>query len=249
MVSHRRALLTLLVVLPLGQPLLRGSDAHAEPGVDASGRSYEQLEEAVLAEMNLLRRDPRAYAAKLLALRPSYRGNRILRGPDEPAIATVEGVSALDEAVRALRRAPRRLPRLGLSVGLTQAARGHARDLGLNGGLGHQGSDGSSPDQRVSRHGVWDGIVAENISFGPNDAEEIVIGLLVDDDVPDRGHREVLLTRELFFAGVACGPHPTYRVVCVMDYATSFRAKRRLDLERTPRRPPAAPGPLDHRSF
>jgi len=243
MVALPRVLFALLVVL-LAHPGVRSA-----PTADEPASSYSELEEAVLREMNLLRRDPRAYAAKLLALRPSYHGNRILRGPDEPAIATVEGVAALDEAVRALRRAPRRLPRLGLSAGLTEAARAHARDLGLNGGLGHAGSDGSAPDQRVSRVGVWDGIVAENISFGPDDAEEIVIGLIVDDGVPDRGHRDVLLTRELFFAGVACGPHPTYRIVCVMDYATSLRARRRTDLERTRPARPGAPGPLEHRIY
>lgn len=227
MVRWSKMPLVLLAGFVLAHPDVRAEAPPEEPAF-----SYEALEDAVLAEMNLLRRDPRAYAAKLVALRPSYRGDRILRGPDEPAIAVVEGVSALDEAIRALRRAPPRLPRLALSKGLDQAAKGHADDLGRSGGLGHEGSDGSSPDQRVSRLGVWDGVVAENISFGPNDAEEIVIGLLVDDGVPDRGHREVLLTRELFFAGVACGPHPTYRIVCVMDYATSFRAKRRPELER-----------------
>jgi uncharacterized protein YkwD len=151
-------------------------------------------------------------------------------------IATMEGVKALDEAIAALRRAPRRLPRLAHSQGLSTAARAHADDLTRTGALGHAGSDGSSPDRRVSRVGTWDGLVAENISFGPVDAEEIVIGLLVDDGVPDRGHREVLLTRELFFAGVACGRHPTYRVSCVMDYATSFQSGHKPSRQRAPRR-------------
>lgn len=194
---------------------------------EAPAPSYGALEDAVLQEINLLRKDPRGYAGKLRALRPSYRGNRILRGGDEPAIAVVEGVAALDEAIRALEGAPRRLPRLGLSRGLARAARVHADDCDAHDLLGHEGHDGSSPDERVSRFGEWSGVVAENISFGPLDAEEIVIGLLVDDGVPDRGHRDVLLTRELFFAGVACGPHPSYRNVCVMDFATSLRPKAR----------------------
>lgn len=201
--------------------------------------SYPALEEAVLAEINLLRKDPRGYADKLRALRPYYRGNRILRGGDEPAIAVIEGVAALDEAIRALEKAPRRLPRLAHSVGLERAARVHVDDVGAHDLLGHEGSDGSAPDQRVSRFGEWSGVVAENISFGPLDAEEIVIGLLVDDGVPDRGHREVLLTRELFFAGVACGPHPSYRIACVMDFATSLRPKStRPAPARKPDRPP-----------
>jgi len=202
---------------------------HASERGEASspGAGYRALEAAILRETNLMRRDPRAYADKLEVIRTQYRGNRIHRGPDQPIIVTVEGVAALDEAIDALRRAPRRLPRLAHSNGLELAARAHADDLAISGGLGHRGSDGSAPDERVARVGTWDGLVAENISFGPDDAVEIVIGLLVDDGVLDRGHREVLLTRELFFAGVACGPHPGYRITCVMDYATSFRSGRR----------------------
>ncbi len=214
-----RALLSLFMVALVSMTLHA-----AEP---APTFSFAALEEDVLEEMNLLRRDPRAYADKLAALRRFYRGKRIIRGPNEPAILTVEGVAALDEAIDALRRAPPRLPRLARSSGLAAAARVHAEDLGRTGALAHDGSDGSSPGQRVSRMGTWDGIVAENIAFGPSEAEDIVIGLLVDDGVPDRGHREVLLTRELFFAGVACGPHPTYHITCVIDYATSFKPKRR----------------------
>lgn len=215
--------LLLTIATGLAMALWPAPTAHTTP---PAPRSFGALEAAVLAEMNLLRKDPGAYARKLVALRPAYRGDLIIRDPAGPAIRTQEGVAALDEAIEALRRAPARLPRLARSAGLTRAARAHARDLAESGLLGHAGSDGSGPDERVSRIGKWDGMVAENIAFGPSDAEEIVIGLLVDDGVPSRGHREVLLTRELFFAGVACGPHPTYQVTCVIDYATSFRPHR-----------------------
>src|SRR5262245_22083766 len=77
--------------------------------------SYAALGDEVLAETNLLRKDPRAYADKLRALRASYHGDLIMRGPDDPAIRTVEGVAALDEAIHALAKAPRRLPRLAAS--------------------------------------------------------------------------------------------------------------------------------------
>lgn len=220
---------------PQGRDLPR--DGFANPREESGERvrevDYAALEEAVLDEMNLLRRDPRRYAEKLAAMRPFYRGNLVVRGEGRPSWATQEGVAALDEAVLALKRAPRRLPRLAWADGLARAAKGHARDLGRNDLLGHEGSDGSHPDARVKRQGQWDGMVAENISFGPTDAEEIVMGLLVDDGVPDRGHRDVLLTRELFFAGVGCGPHPSYGATCVADYATTFKSGR----ARAPREP------------
>ena len=68
-------------------------------------------------------------------------------------------------------------------------------------------------------------MVAENIAFNPTTDEEVIVGLLVDDGVADRGHREVLFERNLFFAGVACGPHPSYGATCVIDYAASFESR------------------------
>jgi uncharacterized protein YkwD len=198
------------------------------PNERVSAERLEALERELLDEMNRLRANPRKYAEKLVALRPSYRKNLIMR-EGRPHILTQEGVPALDEAIEALSKAPPRLPRLAWSDGLARAARDHARDLDAHDALGHEGSDGSHVEHRIARHGKWQTMVAENISFGPTDAEDIVIGLLVDDGVPDRGHREVLLTRELFFAGVGCGPHPSYGTVCVIDYATAFRTNAAIE--------------------
>jgi uncharacterized protein YkwD len=37
--------------------------------------------------------------------------------------------------------------------------------------------------------------------------------------VPDRGHRANIFNPLYREAGVGCGPHPTYRVMCVVDFA------------------------------
>lgn len=206
---------------PRGHDWETSAPVAVNPAVDVD---WAQLAADVLVEMNEMRRDPRAYVAKLEALRASMRGNLIMREGENP-IATREGVAAVDEAIQVLSRAARRLPRFAYAPGLAAAARDHAADLNANNGMGHDGSDGSSPDSRVSRHGKWDRLVAENIAFGPTTAEEVVVGLIVDDGVADRGHREVLMEPELFFAGVACGPHPTYAATCVIDYATSFKSR------------------------
>jgi len=192
----------------------------ANPRVDIDWRA---LEADVLREMNLFRKNPRAYADKLVALRAQMRGTLIER-PGLAPVATREGVAAVDEAIGVLRRGPRRLPRLAPSSGLERAAADHARDLGNNDGLGHDGSDGSTPEDRIARHGRWDVMVAENIAFGPTTGEEVIVGLLVDDGVPDRGHRDVLFERDLFFTGVSCGPHPSYGATCVIDYAGAFES-------------------------
>lgn len=191
----------------------------------APGRAADgSMEAAILTEMNLFRQDPAAYARKLERLRPYYDG-KLLRVPGEAPIMTTEGVAALDEAIAVLKRS-RPLGLLRPSAGLAQAAAAHAQDLGANDFVGHDGTDGSTPDSRVRRFGTWGGIVGENITFGSETAEDVVIDLLVDDGVADRGHRELMLRGDLRVAGVACEEHPTYRLACVVDYAATFTDAR-----------------------
>jgi|GEM_PF-2351445 len=209
-----------------GPPGESGEDEAAQLSPPAPrGFDFRALERAVQAEMNLLRQSPANYADKIASRRSSYRG-KIRYPAGGQAILTEEGVVALDEAVDALRNEGR-LPRLAWSDALNASAGGHANDLNRNNLVGHSGSDGTQPETRVARVGKVDGWVAENIAFGPRTGEDVVIGLLVDDGVADRGHRDVLLKSDLFVAGTACGPHPTYGVVCVMNYATRITPNAR----------------------
>ena len=171
----------------------------------------------IVVELNRLRTDPPAYAAKLSARREFYRGN-LLRLPGRTPLRTVEGVKALDEAVRVLERT-RPLPALERSAALEKAAREHVRDIGPSGRLSHDGGDGSSPSARVRRHRKDVRAVGEVITFGPSDAESVVIDLLVDDGVRERGHRQLLLDPRFGSAGAECGRHAVYRTVCVIDLA------------------------------
>jgi uncharacterized protein YkwD len=59
------------------------------------------------------------------------------------------------------------------------------------------------------------------MSAGESTARDVVRQLIIDEDVPDRGHRNDLLDPVLRRAGVGCAPHPTYRVICVIDLASA----------------------------
>ena len=192
----------------------------------------EALESDIIAETNLMRSDPSAYAEKLIALRNYYEGN-LIKIPGQPVIEVVEGVAALDEAIAALQKT-KPLPSLEPKDGLTQAAKDHAEDLSAHNLGGHYGTDESDPFIRISRYGSWEeqdggdqkgknAVAGENISFGLMQAEWHVIQLLVDDDVPDRSHRKVLFNPDYRDVGCACTPHPSFEVVCVMTYASDFQ--------------------------
>jgi uncharacterized protein YkwD len=145
----------------------------------------------------------------------------VLERPGRAYLRTDEGAAAVREAIASL-KARRPAAPLRWSRGLTAAARDHVRDQGPIGGLEHRGTDNSDPARRASRYGRWIQGVAENIAYGENPAREVVIQLLVDDGVPDRGHRDNILDPDWRAAGVACGPHRRYRQICVMDYAVRY---------------------------
>lgn len=205
---------------PATQALREPAGAAATATAAAAEPDHAALARAVAREVDRLRADPRGYAAHLRALGPRYDG-KLLRLDGRDPIRTREGRRPLDQAVRRLGRA-RPLGPLRWEPGLARAAADHVADLGRRGVVDHYGARGDSPLDRVARHGVLQGVGGENIAVGFDDPRMVVVYLLIDDGVADRGHREALLDRRYAQIGVACGPHARYRVVCVMDLAAGY---------------------------
>ena len=192
----------------------------SRPCHDHDTTEWLRLARDIHAETNALRRDPAAYARHLEWMPPRFDG-KLLDRPGRPYLRTEEGAAAVSEAIAALKAARPAGP-LRWSRGLAAAAADHVADQGPIGGLEHDGTDRSDPDRRASRYGRWIQGIAENIAYGENSAREVVIQLLVDDGVPDRGHRNNMLDPHWGVGGVACGPHLLYRQMCVMDYAVNY---------------------------
>jgi uncharacterized protein YkwD len=165
---------------------------------------------------------PKAYAKHLRELRPYFEG-RLWNRPGRVPLRTEEGLAALDEAIAFL-EAARPVGPLRFSEGLARAARLHAQDIGPRGSIEHTGSDGSRLRDRLNRQGRWQGLIAENISAGEDDARQVVIQLLIDDGIASRGHRTNLFNPDLHQAGAGSAPHRDYRTVTVIDYADGFVA-------------------------
>ncbi|MBD3289815.1 hypothetical protein GF337_13495, partial [candidate division KSB1 bacterium] len=81
-------------------------------------RYAEIIEHEIVRELNLARQNPPRYAAFLQELRPYYVG-RYIKRPGEPVIITHEGVAALEEAIRYLKKA-KPVGRLKYSAGLSR---------------------------------------------------------------------------------------------------------------------------------
>lgn len=197
-------------------------------GSPLASQSPSQLERSVLEQTNRARANPSAYADYLELLLERFEGKLMYWPGSSIGIRTAEGPAAVREAIIFL-RAQTPAPALEWSRGLWRAARDHARDLGASGAMGHEGSDGSTMDERMSRYGEWLGTAAENIDFGNDDPRHVVLSLIIDDGVPNRGHRATIFNASLRVAGVGCGPHPRYRHVCVIDYAGGYEEAGRRE--------------------
>jgi len=208
-----------LVLTPLAAFLIGSACAPAAAPSPVAGpprASDADGIEAMLAELNEARRNPQAYARRAREFRGLFTGDRFQR-PGEIAVVTQEGVAAVDEAIRFLETQPA-LPALARSALLDRAAASHGLDQSRTGQVGHTGGDGSSPTDRMRRHGRWRA-TAEAIVYGPT-PEQAVMQLIVDDGVPDRGHRTILFSPTYQLVGAWCGPHPVWRTVCVLNFAT-----------------------------
>ncbi len=206
----------ILIVLGVVMAMVVMSSADAA-GANSTPPYMSALEVGVLREMNLARTEPRRYAEFPEERRRYYRGNRFER-PGEIAIITQEGVGAVDEAIEFLRRV-KPVGALRPSQGLSRAAQDHVRDQGPSGGLGHRGKDGSRMCDRANRYGKWIGKVGENISYGQYDPRDVVIQLIIDDGLRDRGHRDNIFDPAFRVVGVAFGGHSKYRSMCVTTFA------------------------------
>jgi uncharacterized protein YkwD len=192
----------------------------------AANASYmNSLEKEIVYEINLFRSNPASYAINYIAPLKKYYKGKIIDYGKGVRIQTHEGVKAVNECVSVLKKAKAQ-PLMHPNKALYLAARDHQQDQSKTGKTGHIGSDGSNVQKRIERYGKWDIRIAENIAYGNTTAREIVIALLIDDGVKNRGHRKNMLHPDFTLIGVATGKHPVYRSICVMDFAGEMTNKR-----------------------
>jgi len=182
------------------------------------------FERDIIKETNLARTSPKIYATKLAKLKKTFQGNLMAIPGKESVLVTTEGITAVEEAIAFLNATQPRLP-LKPVKGLSLAARDHVDDQGTTMEIGHTGSDHSQVADRANRYGEWRTIVGENISYGPDSGENVVMQLIINDGIPNRSHRQNIFNQAYRVTGVACGKHKRYKNMCVITYADSFTDK------------------------
>ena len=179
--------------------------------------NYARIEEKVLEALNAARANPQAYVHELEAYRQQFTSTLVTLPGSRTTYVTREGAAPVDEAVGVLSSMESRYILQAAPV-LAAAASDHVAEQGRSGRSGHRSQDGSGPGDRATRRGGGR-MVTEVIAYGAFNPADVVRQLIVDDGVRDRGHRSALFAGHLRYAGVACGPHPSFRTICVIDMA------------------------------
>lgn len=180
----------------------------------------------VLIELNRVRSNPKKYAEEEIKPRLKLFEGKLYKVPGEIPILTNEGAPAVRECIDVLMKT-KPMGLLELEKGLSLAAQWLADDQAETGNEGHYGSDGSSPFERMSRYGKLLITAGENCAYGPKTGREIVAQLLIDDGVPDRGHRLNILNKEFKKVGIGYNDknNAPYGAVSVMDFAGDYVSK------------------------
>ena len=189
----------------------------------AAPSDYEQ---GVLKELNAARTNPQSLIATLQELYRRMDGKFLFLTPTL-RIETKEGAAAITGALKALRETAATTP-FEYSESLSRAARDHQVDQNQTGQIGHFSAKTKGPLERAKRYVILQGKSGENISYGDYGIEgpkSVPVAFIVDDGVPDRGHRRNLFDPAFRLVGIACGPHPQYQKMCVVDFAHSLKPK------------------------
>jgi uncharacterized protein YkwD len=189
----------------------------ASAGKASSKNALSKEEQALFNEINQVRAHPELYVSYLQKMKPLFVG-KVYR----KTLETQEGWAAVEDAIAYLGTLKPQTP-FTMSQGLRKAAAAHLHDQSSSGATGHKTSgSGWMIEDRVKPFGTWEGSIGENLTYGRESARERVLTWLIDDGFATRGHRKRLMSADYRVAGLSCGKHSEYEMMCVLTLAGGF---------------------------
>ncbi len=181
-------------------------DSHIPLNTGVKDASFlTNMEKEIIVELNAIRTNPKQYAQFLKSLRGSPQWSEGL----EETILLVE------------KKEP--LPAFRASKGLSLAARDLVNDRGPKGLTGHTGKDGKTMFERMNCCGQLEGRFGEYLGYGYLEGAALVAKMVIDEGGSNKEGQKYIFEKDFFVVGVSCGPHKSYRTMCVVDFASSYK--------------------------
>lgn len=173
----------------------------------------------LIDEINKVRKDPKAFAEKLLGYKQYFEGNYLVLPGSDSKVETQEGFQAYEEAANILKGTDP-LPELSPSKGLGKIAADFLEKI-----------KETDPDKigeidlnsLIAKYGSFSGTFENIIEFGNNAPDLIVTNCIVCDGNPERENRSILLSKDLLKVGMAFGAHVTYGYCTILISCTDFK--------------------------
>ena len=172
----------------------------------------------VLDEINFVRKNPSAFADKLLSFKNYFKGNIVKFPGQKVGNQTEEGFPAYEEAAKYLKTL-KPVEEMIASKGLCKIAQDF---LNTNGDKNIEEIDESGLEAFISKYGNYTGTFNNAFDFGSELPELVAVNLIVSDGDTSRGNRELLLDPELKKIGIATKKHDTYGKLTYIVSCTDF---------------------------
>jgi hypothetical protein len=172
-----------------------------------TGAGMEYLsddEKRVIMLTNLARTDGPLFAGTFLKRYLEMTGTK----PNKYTLSLYEDLMSVKD-----------LPMLIPEKDLYDVARAHAIQSGKTGYEGHKGFN-KRYEKVLGKYRA----VGENLNYGNHSPFQIVMRLLIDEDIPDLGHRHNMLDESFNSIGISIKPHKKYDYNCVMSFGALTRS-------------------------
>ena len=193
-----------------GNDSLTWEKARLDTGAPVSYLS--PFEKEILLELNRVRTDPKRYARFYITPLLSNFDGKL---DTQNHIETNEGVTAVKECISVLNKT-KKMDLLMPDKELSSVALRHTSKQSRTRQTGHTSPNGETFEQRLRK--IQFSKTGECISYGEDQARGTVISLLVDDGVPSRGHRKIILDPGYSAVGISAGTHLVYSNMCTLDF-------------------------------
>jgi len=172
----------------------------------------------LINEINNIRKNPSAFADKLLSFKSYFKGNVVKFPGQKVGSQTEEGFAAFEDAAKYLKTC-NPVDDIIPSKGLSKIAKDYLDKIGES-EINDMGE--IEIDSIIKKYGNFSGSFSNGMDFGSETPELVAINLVVSDGDPDRGNRDLILNPKLKKIGISTRIHKIYGNLTIIVSCEDF---------------------------